>query len=473
MSHTVYSTPMSLLDRVKPGISRRADFALRRNKCALLIIDVQKYLSYPEHEFFQKFALPRAMKNIETMAHQFRAARDSPNATGCEVIYTYVQSSTKDGRDMSLDYKLSGPMLANIPRIGDTDIFTPECTPDPHTGKGDILLPKTSCSVFQSTNIDYLLRNLGIEQIVVCGQLTDECVESAVRDGADLGYLMTVAEDACAAISPERHKIGLQGMHGFCRILKTAHVTWEIAESVEAFRSDNISLEVLTTFLKGRGFADAAIEVASAFARNGHDSPSSSRRASVPARLHPDHDGGTNDTASNEDVVTVSSAVMDNIVLQQKAIPSSYNPGFHTRGSPKSPKAISSSARNLKMEQQASTPPIRNGNLVLPRYATNNSNDNDDPDRGRDPSELIATPDLSRASASSILSTSMTSSQYHTQMNSQRTKPATTSHNLTNSSTKSLHARNRKSIPVDLDDSPEQPKNQRDPPEVTNELLEL
>ena len=133
---------MSLLDRVKPGISRRADFALRRNKCALLIIDVQKYLTYPEHEYFHKFALPRAMKNIETMAHQFRAVRDTPNATGCEVIFTYVQSSTKDGRDMSLDYKLSGPMLANIPRIGDTDIFVPDCRRTHIPGKVIYYYPK-------------------------------------------------------------------------------------------------------------------------------------------------------------------------------------------------------------------------------------------------------------------------------------------------------------------------------------------
>lgn len=461
---------MSLLDRVKPGISRRVDFALRRNKCALLIIDVQKYLTYPEHEYFHKFALPRAMKNIETMAQQFRAVRDSPNATGCEVIFTYVQSSTKDGRDMSLDYKLSGPMLANIPRIGDTDIFLPDCTPDPHTGKGDILLPKTSCSVFQSTNIDYLLRNLGIEQIVVCGQLTDECVESAVRDGADLGYLMTVPEDACAAISPERHKIGLQGMHGFCRILKTAHITWEIAESVEAFRSENISLEILTTFLKGRGFADAAIEVASAFSGNGHNkSPSSPRRTTATAIVQLD-EGGTNDTTSNDDVVTVSSAVMDNIVLQQKTVSkrSVKNPGVHTVGSPKA-----SSPRTMNHEQNATTPPTRNGSLTLPRYTVNGN----DPSRGRDPSELIATPDLSRPSSSGNVSTSMSSTQYHSQMNSNRAKPSSPTASLHRSSSgtaKSSQTRHRDSIPIDLDDSPEQAKNHRwDPPEVTNELLEL
>ena len=39
-----------------------------------------------------------------------------------------------------------------------------------------------------------MLRNLGVEQLVVVGQLTDQCVESAVRDAADLGYFVTVAE---------------------------------------------------------------------------------------------------------------------------------------------------------------------------------------------------------------------------------------------------------------------------------------
>ena len=459
---------MSLLDRVKPGISRRVDFSLRRNKCALLIIDVQKYLTYPGHEHFHKFALPRAMKNIETMAYHFRSVRDTPNATGCEVIFTYVQSSTKDGRDMSLDYKLSGPMLANIPRIGDTDVFVPDCMPDPHTGKGDILLPKTSCSVFQSTNIDYLLRNLGIEQIVVCGQLTDECVESAVRDGADLGYLMTVPEDACAAISPERHKIGLQGMHGFCRILKTSHITWEIAESAESFRSENISLEVLTTFLKGRGFADAAIEVASVFSGKGHNkSPLSPRRITATDIVLP-NDGEMNETASSEDVVTVSSAVIDNIVHQQKNVPkgSGNNPGDHSHASPK---ALARRPTTTNNEECATTPPTRNGSLVLPRF-----------NRGVDPSELIATPDLTRPNSSGNVSTSMTSSQYnnaqinHNHRANQKSTSSTVSPSHTsNGATKSIQKRHRNSIPIDLDDFPELVKQSRDPPQETSELLEL
>jgi hypothetical protein len=43
-------------------------------------------------------------------------------------------------------------------------------------------------------------------------------VEFAVRDAADLGYLVSVVEDACAANSPDIHSKGLQGALGFCRM---------------------------------------------------------------------------------------------------------------------------------------------------------------------------------------------------------------------------------------------------------------
>ena len=143
--------------------------------------------------------------------------------------------------------------------------------PDQATGKGDILIPKTSCSVFQSTNLDYVLRNLNIEQVVVCGQLTDQCVESAVRDGADLGYFVTVVDDACAAHSPEAHEKGLRGMSGFCRILQTEQVVHEIASAAAAASEGSAeekkagevlpatpSDEMVLAYLRSKGMGDAA-----------------------------------------------------------------------------------------------------------------------------------------------------------------------------------------------------------------------
>jgi ureidoacrylate peracid hydrolase len=81
----------------------------------------------------------------------------------------------------------------------------------------EIVIPKTSSSVFISTNIDYVLRNLGVRSLIIAGILTDQCIDSAVRDACDLGYLVTVATDACATHSRERHDWSLRNNRGYAR----------------------------------------------------------------------------------------------------------------------------------------------------------------------------------------------------------------------------------------------------------------
>jgi len=226
----------SLAECVIPGKSTRNDFPLIPSRCALLIIDVQEHLSKPatdkeKNSYFFKEALPRSVKNIEKMMKNFRAKRDSsPRGGCCEVIFTYLESSTKDCRDVSLDYKLSGSKLANLPNSSTSPAeFLPQVSPSSE-GRGDIKIPKTSCSVFPSTDLHYVLRNLHVEQLVMTGQLTDQCVESTVRDAADLGYFVTVVPDACAALSLESHVKGLQGMKGFCRTVNTEDVIDELTK---------------------------------------------------------------------------------------------------------------------------------------------------------------------------------------------------------------------------------------------------
>jgi ureidoacrylate peracid hydrolase len=55
----------------------------------------------------------------------------------------------------------------------------------------EIVLPKTSSSVFNNTSIAKTLGNLGTRNLVLVGCLTDQCVESAVRDACDLNFLVT------------------------------------------------------------------------------------------------------------------------------------------------------------------------------------------------------------------------------------------------------------------------------------------
>jgi ureidoacrylate peracid hydrolase len=95
--------------------------------------------------------------------------------------------------------------------------------------RGDeMLFPKTSSSVFISTNIDYVLRNLGMKYLIIAGCLTDQCVDSAVRDACDLGYLVTVPTDACVTLSAERHDWSLRNNRGYCRQVTTQALLEEI-----------------------------------------------------------------------------------------------------------------------------------------------------------------------------------------------------------------------------------------------------
>ena len=72
---------------------------------------------------------------------------------------------------------------------------------------------------------------LDVKQLVVVGMVTNECVESAVRDASDKGFLITVVEEGCAAASESNHLNGLKNMRGFSRIKRVDDVIKEVESS--------------------------------------------------------------------------------------------------------------------------------------------------------------------------------------------------------------------------------------------------
>jgi ureidoacrylate peracid hydrolase len=197
---------------------------------ALLFIDVQNYaartdggeysaLTPAEREsrygWFFRALHETALPNMQRLQAACRRAK-------IEVMYTVIEALTRDGRDLSLDYRISGLF---VPR-GSWDAKVLNAIAP---AEDEIVLPKTSSSVFISTNIDYVLRNLGVKSLIVAGVLTDQCVDSAVRDACDLGYLVTVPTDACATLSQEQHDWSLRNNRGYCRQMTTEALVAEIA----------------------------------------------------------------------------------------------------------------------------------------------------------------------------------------------------------------------------------------------------
>lgn len=191
-----------------PHARQPRDRRLHPRETAVLVVDAQNSeiaddirLTKPEyHAAMRGRALPAMRRLI-----------DGARGRGCEIVYTVIESLTRDGRDRSLDHKLSG---IHVPRGSPLAQVIAEVAPGPD----DIVLPKTSSGVFNSTNLDYVLRNLGIRNVIVAGFLTDQCVDMAVRDGADRGFYMVCAEDACATHSAERHVWALRLFGGYCRV---------------------------------------------------------------------------------------------------------------------------------------------------------------------------------------------------------------------------------------------------------------
>jgi nicotinamidase-related amidase len=64
---------------------------------------------------------------------------------------------------------------------------------------GETVIDKDMPNGFVGTGLEDRLRTDGIEELVVAGMMSSMCVDATVRAAADLGFAVTVVQDACAA----------------------------------------------------------------------------------------------------------------------------------------------------------------------------------------------------------------------------------------------------------------------------------
>ena len=205
------------------GTTSTADFTLQAENAALLVVDLQRgfcerplaeSLGQPETAHYWNRLESTVLPNAERLIAAARRAK-------IEVLYTVIEALTLDGRDRSLDHKRCNIL---IPRGSKGGQVMPALAP----ADDEILLPKSASGIFNATNIEYVLRNLGVQRLAIFGVRTNQCVESAVRDAADRGFLVTVAADACATKSPEEEAASLAVMKGYARIAETAELLKEM-----------------------------------------------------------------------------------------------------------------------------------------------------------------------------------------------------------------------------------------------------
>ncbi len=66
-------------------------------------------------------------------------------------------------------------------------------------GPGDLVVDKVRFDAFQWTSLEPLLRGLGVDELVVCGVITNICVETTIRSAFMRDFPVIMLADCCAA----------------------------------------------------------------------------------------------------------------------------------------------------------------------------------------------------------------------------------------------------------------------------------
>lgn len=185
-------------------------FAATPERTALLTIDMQYLDAHPDYGIGRRAREAGHSDLLEDYYAMVAAAvrrtarlQEAARHAGVQLIHVRIRPHTADARDCPPVTRLRKVRYPQDSREND---FLEEVGPI-----GDeISLTKITSSAFLSTDLSLILHNLGVDTVVVCGVVTNGCVESTVRDGRDLGFRMVVASDCCASWTNELHERSLR-----------------------------------------------------------------------------------------------------------------------------------------------------------------------------------------------------------------------------------------------------------------------
>lgn len=195
------------LESLYPRLPR---FEIVCGRTALVIIDMQYLDAHPDFGLGRKAREVGAFELVAGYFDRVRAATaniqrmlEAARAHHFEIIHIAIAPNTEDARDCS---EVSRMLELRPPKSSPETAILPELQP-----QGDeIVLHKITSSAFTSTPLDLILRNMGIDTLILAGVVTNGCVETTARDGRDLGYRLILVTDACAAMSVEAHDNALR-----------------------------------------------------------------------------------------------------------------------------------------------------------------------------------------------------------------------------------------------------------------------
>jgi biuret amidohydrolase len=181
------------------------------SRSALVIIDMQR-------DFLEPGGFGAALGNdvsllkaaVEPIRNVLAAARE----TGVLVIHTREghRPDLADAPPLKVDrgdpatrIGAPGPMGRILVRGEPGHDIIPELYPI----AGEPVIDKPGKGAFYQTDLELMLKNRGIETLLVCGVTTEVCVNTTIREANDRGFRCIALSDGCASYFPDFHLAGL------------------------------------------------------------------------------------------------------------------------------------------------------------------------------------------------------------------------------------------------------------------------
>jgi nicotinamidase-related amidase len=149
---------------------------------------------------------------------------------GAHVVHFIVGPAHRDGRDLPYAFRQTqrGAMQSEdgIVALGDPEF---EIVPAVAPLEGETVFHKVTMGGFTGTGAELVLRNMGIDTLVLVGGHTHACVESTGRAAADLGFKVAIVEDAVINYLPVMHDAAMINFASFLgRVVETQEVLAEL-----------------------------------------------------------------------------------------------------------------------------------------------------------------------------------------------------------------------------------------------------
>jgi len=184
---------------------------------ALLIIDMQRDFLDPEGYIARTGVDVRGLRAI---IPNVRRLLDAARTKDVQIIHTR-EGHRRDLSDLpavkARRAAVAGAPIGSIGPLGRLLVrgepghaIIPELEPLAN----EPIIDKPGFGAFYATDLEQLLRIVGVRTLVIAGVTTDVCVHSTLREAVDRGFECVTVGDACAAADPAIHDAMLACIDG-------------------------------------------------------------------------------------------------------------------------------------------------------------------------------------------------------------------------------------------------------------------